>query len=830
MTPDHIDPSLYKPAVPAARRRAWSCVGAVALASIVSIEWSGLTFTRWTLAAGGAALLAVLVPRRFLGLALLLVIVCLGGGWFTLRTSTWPADSLASAVPSGERTILDITGVVQSDPEPPPPTRDILGRFRRQSASLAFDLEAEWLRLDPVAPVPVSGSVRVRVNMPDAETPLDLARGDAVRVKGWFSPPNGPTNPGDPDRLRWARMSNDAGFLALASPELITPLAERRDPASFLGRHINALRARSLELIAGDGSHPQGRAILAALLLGQREHALDETNTAFQRTGTAHILAISGFHLTLLILLGLYLVRLTGDRGRFEPIIATGLVLIILLLVPAQTPIVRAGVLALALLAGDALGRRYDRLTLLGWIALGLFIWRPMDVFSLGAQLSVGITALLLWVASGRHPWIAPVRILGLRRTRIPPLRRALLWARGSIAVCIMCWLVSLPVVAMHTGVVSLSGALATFVISPPFVLLLGGGYLALAVGVLFPGPAEAALSLLALLAEWIGRFVVEVAEAPGLAFDIIPPSALWAAAAVLTALLYLRRARARSPGPVAAATLLAAWIALDNTLPRTLPPSVALRIDALSVSDGSCLLIRSGDDALLWDCGSLQRDLAPVLGRARATLRVPRVSTAVVTHANLDHYVAMPDAADILGIERLLAPPHIADAPDRPLQAMRAELADRAIPIEPTTAGHAMTLGRARVSFLWPDADAEQRAFNDRSLVAMITVATDAGERRVLLVGDIEAPAMEALLADADRLKADVLEAPHHGSFHPASQRFVAAVAPAFVVQSTGWSRADDPRWDGQRARSRWLCTATDGAVTIEIMRDGSIRARTMR
>jgi competence protein ComEC len=666
--------------------------------------------------------------------------------------------------------------------------------------------------------------------MPGTRPGLGLARGDRVRVMGWLTPPLGPANPGEPDRRRWARMSNDGGFIHVSSPELVTRTAPRSDPGGWAARGIDALRARSLALIAGDGSHERGRAVLAAILLGEREEAFDRTNDAFQRTGTAHLLAISGFHLAVLSMLGLYLVRLTGDRGRLEPLVAAVLVGLVLVLVPARVPIVRAGVMVLALLAGDALGRRYDRLTLLGWTTLALFVWRPMDVFALGAQLSVGITALLLWVAARRHPWIAPVRILGLRRSRVSLARRVWRSVRSAAAVCVMCWAVSLPIVMMHTGVVSLAGAATTLLITPIVVVLLGAGYAALGVGLFFPGAAAATLASLAAVADRMALLVAAIAGAPELSFEINPPSPLWAAAAVATVLVYLARAHVRAAGPIVAAVVVAGWAVAGNIAPARLPPSVALRIDMLSVGDGSCLLVRSGGDTLIWDCGSLYGDLSPVLTRARRALGIPTGALASVSHANLDHYVSLPDAADVFGIGRVLVSPHIATDDGAPVRALRAELAARGVDIQPVRAGFSMALGDARLTLLWPAPEAEDLDYNDRSLVAMLAVSTDAGDRRVLLCGDIEEAAMEALLAEPERLAADVLEAPHHGSFKPAALRFVAAVGPRIIMQSTGRSRVDDPRWSGQRARSRWLCTARDGAITVEIMRDGTIRARTMR
>ena len=112
---------------------------------------------------------------------------------------------------------------------------------------------------------------------------------------------------------------------------------------------------------------PEASALLEALLLGERSGAFDEVQATFTRLGLAHVLAISGMHLVVVAAGCVWLVRLTGDRGGLESLAAALVVCIYLVLVPARAPIVRAGLGVLVFLVADAAGRRYDRITLLGF-------------------------------------------------------------------------------------------------------------------------------------------------------------------------------------------------------------------------------------------------------------------------------------------------------------------------------------------------------------------------------------------------------------------------------------------------------------------------------
>jgi len=261
-----------------------------------------------------------------------------------------------------------------------------------------------------------------------------------------------------------------------------------------------------------------------------------------------------------------------------------------------------------------------------------------------------------------------------------------------------------------------------------------------------------------------------------------------------------------------------------------------------LSVGDGSCLLVRAGDDALLWDCGSLRPSLGVrTIPYALRALGRPRVPVAVVTHANIDHYAALPDAASAIGLRTVyVSAPALETMRAGPPGSAGGVFLDRlgrlGVEVLPLSRGDSVPLGGHRLEILWPPADPPPviRARNDRSLVARLAAPTAGGVRTVLLTGDIQRGAMLLLLADAEAgavsLDTDVLELPHHGSHHPAAERFFGAVTPAAVLQSTGPRRVGDARWDEERAwlfdrGGSWRVTATEGAVYAEITAAGVVR-----
>ncbi|KAA0215003.1 MAG: DUF4131 domain-containing protein [Leptolyngbya sp. PLA3] len=826
---DVVVAELIRPAPRRARRRAWLCVGALALGALLARS-ADLSASAWAGAAGAAALVALLTPRRLFGGALLAVVVLLGAWWLHMRTATAGARSPQALLGPVEAEMIEAEGLVTSVPRASWPHRDQLARFRRIEPAMSFDVDLASLWSGGRSER-AEGRIRVSVGVDADEAGLLPSPGDRVRMKGWYAPPRAQSNPGESDGRAWSNMEGKVGSLFVTSPELIEEielhgLGWRRAWV----RAVASVRGRMLEQIAGDGRHADGRAMLAVLLLGEVEPGLRETRSAFQKSGTAHLLAISGFHLTVLCGLGVLAVRLTGDRGRLEALAVGVLVLALLVLAPAQVPIVRAGVLVLALLAADMLGRRYDRLTLLGWITCGLFIWRPLDVFSLGAQLSVGITALLIWLSSVRHPWVSPIEIRGLRRSRHSVWKSGGRRARSYLVVCVLCWAVATPVVLAHTGTLSLAGPIATAVVTPAMVLLLALGYLALAVGLVSGTAGRWIFDQLAWVSAETSGVVRGFAEAPWLNFQVTPIEGVIAGAGVLVLCVWLVERRVRNPRVLAALVLLVALQLLGPLLRPALLRDVVLRVDTLAVGDGTCHIIRSGNDAMVWDCGSLRVDLRPMLERALPALGVRRARRGVVTHGNLDHYSSLPEAVDLLGIERVLVSPHILSDGGEPERALLALLEEKGVLVEPVARGDAMEFGRGRMEFLWPDESAAGLSDNDRSLVCRISVSTAAGERRVLLTGDIQSETMRRLLEDVEQVKADVLEIPHHGSFRVEAMSFLAGVDPGVVIQSTGSSRVGDPRWADHRASRVWFTTGKDGAAWVEVHEDGRMEAGSVR
>ncbi len=800
-----------------AAARAWTALAALIGGFVLARSLPDTPPWLWFTLAAAFALTARFFTRRACAAALLVSVVALGAGWWSSRTGALTTDQ--AEMPA----LIATRGVVVDPP-----------RTLESSSPIPFGpavLQSFTLRTE-------RGTLRVRAS---GRLP-ELRPGDRISIQGAFSPIRPPRNPGERDPRPRASQQRLLGSIDTAA----TLIAQEAGPLAFrdrIARAAHTLRARALTAlepidVGAAGPSSRGTALARSLLLGEDEAALDPAREAFTRVGLSHVLAISGFHLVVLVWSVTIGLRLLGDRGWLEPLIVAALVVIYLLIVPAEAPIVRAGAMAICFLSADALGRRHDRLALLAWIACALLLWRPADAFALGFQLSVGLTGVLLHLGTRVNDRVWGVRLKGAITTPDPTIRTWLAGGfRSLVSASLLCWLVSVPLIAWHTGSISVLAIPATLIVVPLCVLLMWLGFLAILGGVVWPGFARLLAQPIEFLGAWTTDIVLWFDESRFSLVRIAPFSTLLAACCVGLALWWCASGRCRSIPHWLATLLVLGWAGLELRTTSALAPDVLVRIDTLAVGDGTCHIVRSGPDTMLWDCGSLTRvDIGSrTLPRAARALGITRIPVAVLTHPNLDHDNGLLDAARTMGLRTLFVGDATLDAvramPHARLAHALAEMEHRGVAIRRIAAGDTLALGDVEARFLWPVAGFDSDAPNERSLVAaFVARGAPLASTSLLLTGDIQEAAIDGLLRSHPDLRTRVLEIPHHGSAIRASVDLLHHVDARVVHQSTGPRRAADPRMAQWHEGRQWGITARDGWVWTEIDARANTRTGSMR
>ena len=633
--------------------------------------------------------------------------------------------------------------------------------------------------------VPASGTLRVLVE----RGTVDFHAGDLVRVRGIGAALPGARNPGDSPTNLLGRQEGDVGRVRMDDASTITRLS--RSPSNYEAslawwrRWLSTLRARvSASLGEADPNRAEPRALLAALLLGQRDDDLRELSGAFTRLGLTHVLCVSGVNLTIFAVFLLLALRLTGDRPRIEQLIVAGVVLLYLLVIPAEAPIVRAALMLLIFIAAELLGRRYDRLNLLAYVAVLSLVWRPLDLWAPGFQLSFLGVAALLWLMRPLREKLFGPRLdpADLGGGLVGMGRRGLEWTKDGLAASLAAWGLSAPVIACHTGLFSPLAAVCGLIVMPAASIITGLGYFAVLLGCAVPGLTPALTPVLDLLARILAWTVFALDHTPGTVVHL-PQLGGWLCAMLTCVagwwMLSPRRAKDAGHTPPAprfertgriAATLCAiGWLCfslLHTASTAGLTPAESLRCDALSLPGGSCTLVRSRGEAMLYDCGSTRLDAGErEIPRTLRTLGAWHVRTVVISHADLERFSALLDVLDPLGVRQVIVNEAMmqraADRPEGPAAFLLKQLADRGVRVRTAVSGDHWELGSATVTVLAPEGGAVLPTHGDASLVLRVTTPTAGGERSVLFMGDVRSPGF-ALLAERDvDLRADAVFAP---------------------------------------------------------------------
>lgn len=523
----------------------------------------------------------------------------------------------------------------------------------------------------------------VWVSMPgDAHPP---APGDRVIALADFVPVDPPANPGEFNLRRWA---NDRGILGTLRVQTGLQLRPDESAPGFMERLrdsarrlIGTLRARASGVVdrLGEQCTPEGRELLRGLLLG--ENPQSQGLAPFYQLGLAHILSISGFHLAVFAGAALFALRLAGDLGRLEPLLVALAIALFLLLVPPSSPLVRAAAILLTLLGAEYLGRRYDRLTLLGWIACVVLLARPSELWSLGFQLSFGLTAVLLGMGQRLAERLFPGP-LGLGSTQ-PKLAARLRGAVGVLfATSALCWAISAPWIASTIGVLNPLAILTTMVLTPLIVLLLWAGYAVLLSGLVLPGLASVLAAPVALLVTFIVACAAWFDSLAVASIALPPVPAAWALAATLLLVFWFASARLRQRGFACAAGALVVFLLLTWWM-SGLPSNVAARVHNLAIRRGSCSLVETPGGNWMINAGAGSdrgRNLASV---ARA-LGIWRVETLVIDGAIPSNAEGAPEVLRSLKPKRVLLVGHLPPEQD---EAVRQAAALWGIPITESTA-----------------------------------------------------------------------------------------------------------------------------------------------
>lgn len=672
-------------------------------------------------------------------------------------------------------------------------------------------LEPQWvgdsmLARVRVADFPKVAGSSVSIQIEPAGDPRIPARS---RV-GWYDPPTlpamgeiwefelrlrrprGNSNPGVFSRENWMFRQN------LHASGYVVPGKRNRLIETGVLSPVETYRQDFVEDAVANGGQSAG--VLAAIGVGARHLISREQWDRFAKTGTSHLMAISGLHIGLaaaasfgvfVLLSGV--LRLPGNHLDFAVIasvITSGAYAIISgFVVPSQRATAMLGLGAIAFLCR----RRTEPARIVALVALLVFVLDPVSLMTPGFCLSFGAVVVLLWFSRGLWRTVVALRL------------------RKVIAMQLVLLLGLMPLTVLTFHRIAITAPVVNLLTVPVFSMVTVP--LTLVSMVVRPVRDATADSLLALAANSIRliEWLVEVFAGLPIADIVVAgvdgtDTAIWCIVFLPAFWVLLPRGW---PGR---------WIAILGVIALLLykparPPLSCIDVHVLDVGQGLAVVLNSRQSTVLFDTGRSYRGggsaaeqvILPFLRHQGIEL----IDTLVVSHADDDH------AGGVVALTRQIEVARIR--------------AGEAIPVPGRTvmecvSGEFWQTDGISYRFIHPGPDSALEG-NDASCVLIVS----AGRHHLVLTGDIEGDAELEVLNRYPFESASVVLIPHHGSLTSSSPAFVNRLNARYAIASA----AHDNRWGfpKERVTRRWegsgarvMDTASSGAISFRLCADEGI------
>lgn len=750
------------------------------------------------------------------------------------------------------------------------------GNRTRIEQSESFDL-----RIDHAAGVPVRGGLRATVYAAIDEPFPPLACGDRVHARLAIHVPERYLDPGVWDAPAWLRQQG-VGVIGSLKASAIT-LSHSAQPPTLTCR-IHALQEagsqRLLDFASSTASShwPQwlllnaiDAGMLSAMILGDRTYLEHQARVGFERTGSFHLLVVSGMHLAIFagcifaLAARLRLAR-TGATiltifcsfayamlaGFGEPVqrsfFMVTLYLLARLVFRERNSLNAVGFAALCLLALDprALAGASFQMTLLSvLIAAGIAL--PVAEHTFAPYLQATRNLGLLAIDPSLPPKVAQFRVaLRLVGEHLEPFFKLLLKPRLGrrlaqavpaaavrllLRACELLLLSSLIELAMSLPMaiyfhrITALGLPVNLLVVPLIGVALPSALFTFFVLLLSPAAAIVPAALTAAVLHAITAVVQHFGAMSAGDIRIGSPAALPIVAAIFmmgTAVWCARNSRL--PVLLSITALVCAAACVFYPQPLRHRPGV-LEVTAIDVGQGDSLLLISPEGkTLLVDAGGptgaaqavhsnfeVGEDVVSPLLWSR---HIRRLDAVVLSHAHSDHMGGLPAVLQNFRPRQLI----VGKNPGIPAYvALLDEAAQLHIPVHSQAAGDRFNFGGALVEVLAPPSNylPGAAASNDDSLVLRVTF----GHTAVLLEGDAQTASEQRMRGE--QLHADLLKVGHHGSKTSTTPPFLGAVSPSYAVISVAHRNSyGHPKWDtldrlGKR-HVRTFRTDEDGATTF--------------
>lgn len=669
------------------------------------------------------------------------------------------------------------------------PMRDLCGEHREITAQVC----SVPVRTDYGCHVNVKlngGKMILYLNCP----PEELALGDTVSTMADVIDVS--RGSGDENNLYY--QSNDISLLGLQRGALEVEKAENT-PLSCYPAMLAAKLKDRIDLV-----FPADTAGFAkAILTGDKSGLPYETRNTLSVTGIAHITAVSGMHVSLLI--GIIMV-LCRQRRKLAAAISIPVMFFFAAMLGFSASVTRAVIMNSVLLIAPLVHRENDAPTSLGLALLLILAFNPWAIANVSLQLSFACMMGIFLLAPRIFSRLMKVVNEDELREKHSVLYRIYYGAAVTIASSFSTMVFTAPLVAAVFGAISLIAPLTNLltmtVLSATFTGVFFAAFTALAYA-----PLGAAI---AWLVSWLIRFVLWLtgllAKIP---YAAVYTDSGYIVAWLLTAYLMIFVFVLRKERYKMRLLIAALLVTLIGAVFFSMHSTAGITLKAFDVGQGQCIFLQNDGNAVLIDCGGDEEEYdGERVARSLLTNGYTGIDALILTHYDTDHICGTMQFLSRIHVGQLIAPDLPDESGNRERILRYAQQAD--IPVLLVTQDMMLNFGSGTLYLYAP----EDVNVKNASLSALMSDA----EYDILITGDMDTAGELALLETKELPDLEVLIAGHHGSKYSTCEALLRETAPDTVIISVGENTYGHP---AQEVLDR---IAAIGAAVYRTDLDGTI------
>jgi len=670
-----------------------------------------------------------------------------------------PADHISHFVDL-DRPVL-LRGIVVRYPEK-----------RQKKTYLTVDTKTITLSTRPFE---TDGAILVRLS----RELLLLDYGDEIEVRGFLRRPRDRRNPGEFDYQGYLAAQGIFGIVSVNKESQIGRVSSGH--GFWLMREVIVPVKHDLSNLISRSLPGEQAALLQGLMLGERGEISSEIKASFARLGVIHVLAVSGLHVSFVVLVLMGVLGILRVPYGLRVVLTLIGLLFYAFLTNLKPPVLRASIMAGLFLLSTLLQRKTDFVNSLSLAAFIILLLNPADLFQPGFQLSFAAVASIVYLYP-RLQRSTVFKQVGLRLKKNAALRYVL----DLFLVSLAAFLGTLPFTLAYFNRLPLTSLIANLMVVPLAFLALAGGIASALFSPLSRFVSGGYMAFSGLSLQAILKCAEIGEQVPFGSIEVYGFNRMHWLACTWLALLVLmwHRPVSRKRLLMLGLVLLNLWLWASN-----LSSSKQLEVTFLDVGQGDAavlalptgehLLIDGGSKSPYFDNG--RSVVAPFLLRQG----IRRLDAVILSHGDSDHIGGLPYILSHFEVGEVWDNGEVKET--RVYRRYLHLIDSLGVVHRILKAGDMVQQFRAVKIFVLHPTNAFLARPNHSANDASLSLKISYGKSDFLFAGDIEAAGEDNVAAFEDLARCEVLKIDHHGSRTSSTPRFLSSVAPEWAVISVG-------------------------------------------